>query len=93
MNKIEKRLEQLKKAVQQKPCPYNQFEETMLHADIIKKENLLYMWHSFQEVEITAGHTARSWNSFKRGTDIEKIYTWFNDSFHINVKEDLIQQI
>lgn len=98
MNKIEERITKLKKAATQKPCPYNQFEETMIHAEIIKKENLLETWRLFQEnATTTPSHLPKDqqflshqWNGFKRGTPVKDIYEWFNKSFNINVYTDLL---
>lgn len=98
LNKIEKRLAQLKRATAKKPCPYNQFEETMIHAEIIKKEHLLEEWRIFQENAITTpSHLPKDeqflssqWNGFKRGTPVKEIYAWFNQSFNIDVYKDLL---
>lgn len=99
MNRLEKRVQELKDAVEKKPCPYNQFEEAMIHASIIKKENCLYMWNSFQQIALTPGstpeeqRTCKSWNGFKRDTKLSEVYQWFTDSFKVNVQQDLVEQI
>ena len=99
MNRIEERLQKLNARVERHID--NQFEHVLVHAEIMKLENCLRTWESFQRVPLSQESdsaegerwTFKSWNGFKRDTKVSAIYQWFADSFHVDVRRDLMEQV